>query len=303
VRRVGGAAAAWCIAVALFVGVFVSVQIPADGASPSAHYAAIGDSYASGEGNPTFDPGTGGHDEATNRCHRSPKAWPRLLGTPASAHLACSGADVASLYANGGNDTASTSQIDRLAAISPRPDTVFITVGGNDLGFSGALAHCFVLGLLPGTCFGDGDLRATLDRIARLGPRLEALYRDVARRIGSRVVVVTYPRLFPASGSRTGCHWLDRAAERRMVAAGAALNREILRRAEAAGVSAVDVFDAFTGHELCTRHPMFVKVSALRGLLAYSAHPNAVGQRAIADRVASALNRYTAQRHTGGSAT
>jgi hypothetical protein len=56
---------------------------------------SLGDSYASGEGSgPPFDPGT---DVTGNRCHRTPLAWPRLLGVPVEGHLACSGAGIAQL--------------------------------------------------------------------------------------------------------------------------------------------------------------------------------------------------------------
>ena len=54
----------------------------------------MGDSYSSGEGNPPFDNGTAlKRSTNTNKCHRSPDAWPRLrfrIDTPGTYMIMCS---------------------------------------------------------------------------------------------------------------------------------------------------------------------------------------------------------------------
>src|SRR4051812_25224334 len=60
------------------------------------HYVALGDSYASGGGDPPFDPGTDIPEGAErDMCHRSTSAYPRRLKLDAGViliHRACSGA-------------------------------------------------------------------------------------------------------------------------------------------------------------------------------------------------------------------
>ena len=243
---------------------------------------SLGDSYASGEGNPPFDSGTDGY-LIGNQCHRSASAWPRRLGVTASDHLACSGAVVDNIWNGGGNDTDPLSQLDRLAQMNPKPDIVFVTIGGNDLGFSDAIIHCFEFGLVQGSCYDSTKLATTMSQIQTLGTKLQTLYSVIkASSGGARVIVESYPRLFPASGPLVNCGWLDDTSRANIVAAGQALADQIAASAKAAGVEYVDLFNAITGHELCTSNSYMNPVVLTGGITAYSAHPTGQAQEAMA---------------------
>jgi lysophospholipase L1-like esterase len=118
---------------------------------------ALGDSYASGEGNPevargsqaaaTWADGVGESQEAHAAAHRSTLAWPAQVALalersdPRSSvtfvMLADSGATVDDGLINGpgGAPASQVAQAARLVA-DRRVDTVLLSIGGNDVGFS-----------------------------------------------------------------------------------------------------------------------------------------------------------------------
>lgn len=107
----------------------------------TADYVAMGDSFSSGEGNPSFEPGS--NVMGINACHRSLNyAYPRVITSDVSLGLsnisfvACSGATTDDLL-NGGPVEAA--QID---ALSSSTDAVTLTIGGNDMGFVEVLTAC-----------------------------------------------------------------------------------------------------------------------------------------------------------------
>jgi lysophospholipase L1-like esterase len=236
--------------------------------------AAIGDSYSSGEGSgPPWDPGT---DVEGNRCHRTPLAWPRLLGVPAEGHLACSGAGLADL----------PGQLAGLAALPDPPSHILVTIGGNDAGFAGILRGCVL-----GDCVGlIGDQAAALPA---LGETLEAAYRGIAAAApGGRVIVVGYPELIPErppGGLR--CLWLSDAEVAAAVPLQRALDAAIAGAAARAGVEFVSLGDAFDGHELCTRRSWLrpIVLDPLTPPDPQQAHPLPAGQAAMAARVGAYL--------------
>jgi lysophospholipase L1-like esterase len=248
--------------------------------------ASIGDSFSSGEANPPFDRGTDGLLTG-NRCHRSAQAWPRLLGVAPTAHFACSGATIATVANPGGDDTDPRSQIERLAALSPAPQVVLITIGGNEVSISTLLAHCFTLGVIEDTCYDTTDLATTERQIEALGPRLETLYRNVHDAVpDARLVVVGYPRLFPETGPIIDCGWLDTASRDNFIKAGRHLNTMITASAKNVGAEYIDVFDTLADHELCSADPHLYPVTITGAFTFFSAHPTRDGQRAIAEVVA-----------------
>ncbi|MGQ0743252.1 MAG: SGNH/GDSL hydrolase family protein [Acidimicrobiales bacterium] len=227
-------------------------------------YAALGDSFASGEGNTPYaasgaegtichrsDPRPSGLLDRARRVRRSgtdqgsyPNALPgellRLAPRSASRGLrvvaenhACTGAEVADLL-NRQHSTVAP-QVDRL---EDHTDLMTVSVGGNDAGYSGALALCFI----RADCFGpvlvsevvacealvrtgvvriapyrcNDDLGAAARRrIDSLNPGstsngpLDRAYDaigDELRRVGSRQAqrfVVGYPELFPSPSEIT----------------------------------------------------------------------------------------------------
>jgi lysophospholipase L1-like esterase len=187
--------------------------VVADGDSA---FAAIGDSYMSGEGAKEFYDGTNAKD--SNECRRAPTAYSVLLAHDAAAHahgvparvifLACSGAVVDDFYvqpqfrddpiggpselqANGVYEPGQT-QLEQLARRVARsqPQLAFalVSVGGNDAHF----------GSIVKTCIAPGDCSVFAPRWNALVDALPATLDRAYRRVGEsipkgRVIVVPYP--------------------------------------------------------------------------------------------------------------
>jgi lysophospholipase L1-like esterase len=242
-------------------------------------YAALGDSYAAGEGLPPFEPDAGA-------CHRSPSAYPRVVAAEEGATLdfaACSGATVDDMLANG-----------QLTSVDPASDLVTVTVGGNDVGFANVV----------GACAADTEPCRRLDAgveaaLGQLGPSLERAYRRIkARAPAARVVVVGYPQVVPdpAKVDLDGCPAVGTILAGRRITAddarwlrekGARLSDVVATAARSAGASYVDVAADFAGHEPCTADPWLTGV-VLNDLKA-SFHPTVAGQAELARLVTKAL--------------
>jgi lysophospholipase L1-like esterase len=240
-----------------------------------ARYAALGDSYSSGEGNPPFDPGT---DEPLDGCHRSPAGWPRIIARQDPrigmvGHIACSGATSRALRHRYNSEPP---QLRQLAA--RRVDLVTITIGGNDIGFGQVLSDCYL-----SDCVLDGGLTRARRRIEnRLPSVLARDYRGLkAAAPGARLVVVGYPRLFPGSrAQQEGCRWLSDRERATLNRLATLLDRTIRRSARRAGVQYVSVLRALNRHELCTKDSWVYPIGPTGGQL--RGHPLPPGQRALA---------------------
>ena len=104
-------------------------------------YAALGDSYSSGEGTGQYATGT---DTTTNRCHRSANAYPERIAAADKARrpltfAACSGATTYDMSHPNHLYASEPAQQD---ALSPLNRKVSLTIGGNDLGFADVLGAC-----------------------------------------------------------------------------------------------------------------------------------------------------------------
>ncbi|KJE20543.1 lysophospholipase L1-like esterase [Frankia torreyi] len=246
-------------------------------------YVALGDSYSSGEGNPPFDDGT-----ATTKddCHRSPQAWPRLLGVDGSGsiagngHLACSGAEIDDVLFRGQHPGGldSTSQVSRLEKINrDKPvGVVTVTIGGNDLGFSSTLETCFVWQCVQQP---EKEERKIDDVAARVQQEVIPAIHKAAPQ--ARVVVVGYPRLFPRLiADTTRCGWLTPTELTHLNQVQDYLDGRLRVAATTGEATYVSVADALNGHELCSRDPWIYDLGRNGGNL--RGHPLADGQRAIA---------------------
>lgn len=174
-------------------------------------YAALGDSYSSGEGVAPYAPGT---DTATDRCHRSTDAYPERIAAARKSRrpltfVACSGATTYDLAHPNHLYASEPAQQD---ALSPLNRTVSLTLGGNDLGFSEVLGACVaapghdgrgcsksplldglvdarlaaLAGLTPGTASGGTPITPVATVLADLH----------ARAPEARIFVGAYPELF-----------------------------------------------------------------------------------------------------------
>ncbi|MGH7196676.1 MAG: SGNH/GDSL hydrolase family protein [Candidatus Saccharimonadales bacterium] len=247
---------------------------------PWKNYVALGDSFSSGEGvEPFISPSD------TNGCHRSEKAYAKLLDdNPASrlnlsAFVACSGATTGDVT-NGRNGEPS-----QLEALNSDVDVVTITIGGNDIGFEQFATACVVPGDdCSGTIYND-----TLAAIANeLPASLSNLYSSIRTQLGTsspRILVIGYPLMIPdpdLSINWPNCAYLsydEKSAARTVITQ---LNQVIAEAVAEAG-SPFEYVDPnysgspFEGHTLCTDDNYFNGVN-WPGNKEYSFHPNARGQ-------------------------
>lgn len=275
-----------CLASLALVAGPTSAEAARSGSSP---YAALGDSYSSGEGAGGYDPAT---DTSDDRCHRSASAYPELVAAAERSRrpltfAACSGAltyDVSHpnhLYAS------EPAQHD---AVSPLNRKVSLTIGGNDLGFADVLAACLAVPGHDGRgCSKDPRVTGLVDaRLAALGGQgqapapggypitpVAAVLADLhARAPRARIFVAAYPELFgdrrsdfstdPSAPSGSACRVnatigasLDRADARWINAQTRALNavlKTAVKQAERSDRSLEATFvgvKTFSGHGLC----------------------------------------------------
>ncbi len=126
------------------------------------HAAIMGDSYISGEGAYGYMAGTDVHGDGGNLCHRSPNSWAALLAGSLGAKLydpefgirpdgdsvaflACSGS-VTKNFAGEPHGGDKFPQVDKLSADEwSKLDLVFMSIGGNNAGFSFVIQICTLL--------------------------------------------------------------------------------------------------------------------------------------------------------------
>ncbi|WP_411075455.1 SGNH/GDSL hydrolase family protein [Streptomyces sp. cmx-4-7] len=249
-------------------------------------YVALGDSYASGAGVP---------DQTDSACTRSSRNYPALLNTALSPSVhrdvTCGGATT--VHMTTAQNPSAPPQFDALSADT---DLVTLTIGGNDVGFAGIIVRCVSLGVfnLGGspcrgsyTWTGTDRLAATVDATA---PRIAATLDGIRQRAPrARILVTGYPAILPDDG--TNCPWVA------TIAKGDApwlrdihkrLNTVIAAQAAAHGAVYVDTYAKSVGHDVCkpagTRwmEPLLTDAAA-------PFHPNAAGEKAMADAVLAAV--------------
>lgn len=183
-------------------------------------YAALGDSFSSGEGVAPFEAGSdvplsAGADQY-DLCHRSTAAYPRLLAGDAklgltivnegrSLFVACSGATTAQFFGpwpekkKDGSVGPNAKEKPQIAALNPSVKVVTLSFGGNDAGFSDFVGRCLLA---------DCSTKATRDHflgskgtVTKLGASLTKTYEAVlASAPNATVYVLGYPQLLPDQG-------------------------------------------------------------------------------------------------------
>jgi hypothetical protein len=268
-----------------------------------AYYLGMGDSYASGEGNPPFDPGTDARSNfplntSNGSCHRSDRSWQRWLDIDApyamQAHISCSGADTNRMKA--ASFKGETGQIRYLKNLAHKPNLIELTVGGNDANFGVMVGACYAGGH-TGAC--PAAITATNVQIrTTLRNKLISTYRaihDAAPK--AKIVVVGYPNVISDGLTAPArCPWTTRnnLTALKLTASNldSAIRSAVAAMAPSDNVFYVSTLDVLRGHELCTGDS-WVRAVQLRpndianGSWSNSAHPNDPGQQAIRRRVSA----------------
>ncbi|MEV8128124.1 SGNH/GDSL hydrolase family protein [Streptomyces sp. NPDC085944] len=251
-------------------------------------YVALGDSYSAGSGVLPVD--------LTNLiCLRSTANYPHVIADATGARLK----DVTCGAARTTDFTQAQypGVAPQLDALSAGTDLVTLTIGGNDNNtFINAITACGTAGVLSG---GQGspckDKYGTSfeDEIeASTYPALKAALRDVgARAPHARVAALGYPWITPATADPSCFLKLP-------VAAGdvpylrdiqAHLNGAVRRAAEETGATYVDFAEVSDGHDACEAPGTRWIEPLLFGSNLVPVHPNALGERRMAEHTMSVL--------------
>lgn len=278
----------------------------------SGRYVALGDSFSSGEGAGSYRPDSDRDENSTadrvgqflddylipgdhtdtkpvDFCHRSDNAYgPIIAGQNTfpggSTFNACSGAVAVDLVADNQGNAGEGPQLE---AITKDTTLVTFSIGGNDVGFADILQDC----VMDGSTCEDKNEAQFQQRLVALEPVLVARYAEARSRAkeGARVIVVGYPHLFPDDPSNSYRNLLFADDQAWMNQKGTELNTMIASAAREAGVEFVDPTAAFAGHGIGSDDPWFNDIT-LGGpgwapVDPGSFHPNAAGQKALADLV------------------
>jgi lysophospholipase L1-like esterase len=270
----------------------VGTQIPGKPApfTATGPVVALGDSYTAGLLLPldrTAKPAG---------CFRSTASYPALvarsLHAPRFTNAACESAGVADLTRP--ETTSAGTNPPQLDALKPDDSLVMLTLGGDDFGFTHVLNSCMGLSFsdLDGSPCQARHQAQVSGLIAAERPKMTAALTAIhSKAPRARVLLLGYPDLFPQHGGcwpvvpfTTGDVAFLRSAEM-------TLNAMLAAAAAAAGATYVDTYTVTTGHDMCQN----ARVKDVEGLIptsmAWSFHPNARGQAAMAARALAALGR------------
>jgi hypothetical protein len=272
---------------------------------PKLGYLALGDSFSSGEGAYDYELGTDVYDlkKPLNVCHLSKKSYPHLtaeaLGISDFRSVACSGAKYDPHYSTDpqySQAAAGLEGVSYLPGIKTQqefirlnnPNILTISMMGNDIGFGNKIRRCI---MQSDSCFHFREEReAIAQEINSKFDTLVSMYADMKNQSkNAKVYVLGYPNLLNPEGECGINSPVDQ--EERLLAKGMVsyLNTTILAATEKAGVSYINVENAFEGKMLCDISPNKAvngitsgddQPSFLRGPLGNeSFHPNQLGHQ------------------------
>ncbi|MFD8431666.1 SGNH/GDSL hydrolase family protein [Streptomyces coelicoflavus] len=251
-------------------------------------YVALGDSYSAGSGVLPVD--------LTNLlCLRSTANYPHVIAAATGAHLkdvTCGAAQTSDF-----TEPQYPGVAPQLDALGPGTDLVTLTIGGNDNNtFINAITACGTAGVLSG---GKGspceDKHGTSfdDEIeTNTYPALKAALSAVrAEAPGARVAALGYPWITPATADPSCFAKLPVAAGDvpYLRAIQAHLNDAVRRAAEETGATYVDFSEVSDGHDACADRGTRWIEPLLFGTSLVPVHPNALGERRMAEHTMSVL--------------
>ena len=262
---------------------------------PGSSYVALGDSYTAGLGIPEQTGATAG-------CGQSTSSYPYLVARSLRLKLtdmSCSSATIPDMTA--AQPTGDGTNPAQLSGLSPGTALVTVSIGGNDIGIIGVVTKCAELDLIPSLIPGRTSSNLTpcedyytsggTDQIQQ---RIQAVTGDLAETLTqikersphARVYVVGYPDLLPAGGGGCGdALGITKADIAFLNREEARLNGVLREAAVAAGAGYVDTYTPSEGHDACAAPGSRWLEPLLPSAPAAPLHPNAVGERGMADAV------------------
>lgn len=256
-------------------------------------FVALGDSFAAGDLIPASPSGT--PDGCLRSSHDYGADAAAALGVTRYIDATCNGASTASMtqpeQALGGTNPP------QFSSLAADDSVVTLTIGGEDIGYTGILETCAALSLTD--LFGDPCQRhytaGGTDRLAAAinatAPKVAAVLQGIhAWAPLARVLLVGYPDILPSQG---GDCWpevpfaVGDLPYLRGVEIG--LNQMLARTAAANGATFVDTYTATIGHDACQPPAVKDVEGLIPTTLAYPFHPNRRGEQVMAAQVLAAL--------------
>jgi lysophospholipase L1-like esterase len=276
------------VALAGVLALSVTAGGTAQASSDPLRYVALGDSYSAGSGVLPVD-------TSNLLCLRSTANYPHVIADRTGARLkdvTCGAAET--------KDFTSSQYLGvppQVNALGADTDLVTLTIGGNDNGtFINAITACGSAGLLTA---GKGspckDLYGTTftDQIEKnTYPALKSALRAVrAKAPNARVAVLGYPWITPAKADPS-CYL------KLPIASGDVpylrdvqthLNAAVERASKETGATFVDFAEVSDGHDACTPLGTRWIEPLLFGTSLVPVHPNALGERRMAEHTMEVL--------------
>lgn len=268
----------------------LTIGLTGASAAGAAQFVGLGDSYAAGPliPNQSLNP-LGCLRSDHNYAHLAAAQLGRTL-----SDVSCSGATTDDMTA-AQDVTPGPANPPQLNALSTSTQTVTLSIGGNDIGFTSIIENCAAPTPFGHPCIdqynnGSGDQLAA--RINAAAPKVAAVIQGIHQRSPSaRVLVIAYEPILPETGS--GCWpqvplaWADvpylRATEKR-------LNTMLASAAAANGARYVDTYTASIGHDACKSSSVRWVEPLIPGNTAAPFHPNARGMAGVTPTVVAAAS-------------
>lgn len=240
---------------------------------PKNNYLAMGDSFASGEGDMDDDWYEAGTNTADNKCHLSKRSYPYLISDVMRSSdfhsVACSGAKQIHLL-----NVIQQNKADKISWVpgwQPQqeyleniaPAYITLSVGGNDVGFAAKLSECVLTGWqgkipIPDTCkYADNEeARSQVAKeIALQYKELKNTYSQIIDKTDkkTKLYVVGYPQFVQGVGGNCANNVSLNDQERLFIKYGVEyMNKVIKAAATDAGATYLDIEDVLNGTNLCS---------------------------------------------------
>lgn len=191
-----------------------------------------------------------------------------------------------------------------------QPNVLTVSIGGNDIGFGDIIERCAVprisLHRSDGDCFNTYEDRVeVLNLVDRTVTKWTGLFKQLRSAVpATTIYAVGYPSIVDGRGHCPVNVQLSKSEIEFAETLTAYLNKQIARSAQQADVTFVDIEDALFGHRLCEARGSQVAVNGItagtdigvlgvRSLGRESYHPNALGQRLMAEAIMRKTNRLS----------
>jgi lysophospholipase L1-like esterase len=267
------------------VWTFVIAMVAATGAladpaavlPKGAKYVSLGSSFAAGPGIPPQQPS----------CGRSDNNYPHLVAAALGLELtdaSCSGATTAHIL-----DTPQGTAAPQIAALASDTALVTVTIGGNDISYSGSTIKCGGA-KVEEHCAANLDQAAIAESVSRLPAKLANVLTAIhAKSPKAVIVLVPYPRVIPPQDQR--CVELGLAVDdaNYFAALGEQLENALVSAATSQHALVADAYVRGAGHGPCADAANRWVNGAKPAGSGAAFHPTANGHKEMARLVLAAL--------------